>query len=237
MSEVIILSSTPAEFQGLVQELDRINFRNFTYRIIQTGPGKINAAIAVTKLLVESIPAFLLGTGTSGTLEYGLKSGDVVAAREVLISDWRQEEHNGYQVGNYGEFEYGSATPERVESMVIKSSSDLIEKFSVKLAEADFISGRILSSDAFVSGEKLKLSLGKIFGCRICEMEAGAISYTAGRLAPHLPWFHLRVVADTLDDTLETYFEIEKDMTQILGQKVRTALEILDLHWETFGAK
>jgi hypothetical protein len=58
-------------------------------------------------------------------------------------------------------------------------------------------------------------------------MESGAFAYLASRTGD-LPWFNVRVVADTLDDALNDYFAIEKDMTDILGRKLVLALGKLD---------
>ncbi|MDR1084843.1 MAG: hypothetical protein LBP22_08295 [Deltaproteobacteria bacterium] len=233
MPEVLILTSTINEYDGVAEAVSLLSFRNFTPRLFMTGPGKINAAISLTRLL--SAPnefSFLLAAGTSGSLDKDLKAGDVVASAEALIGDWRHEECGETTVGVYGIFEYGPPTPERVAQMVLKSPPDTAQKLLAKLDPMYFYQGRTFSSDTFVAGQSLKLSIGKTYGCRICEMESGAVSFTAGLLNPRLPWLHLRVVADTLEDTLSDYFDLEKDMTKILGQRAGEALSALDLNWD-----
>jgi len=59
-------------------------------------------------------------------------------------------------------------------------------------------------------------------------MESGVFAYAAQNLLGNRPWLNLRVVADTLDETLADYFTKEADMTEILGAKTRQALEVLD---------
>jgi nucleoside phosphorylase len=93
-----------------------------------------------------------------------------------------------------------------------------------------FLRGRILSSDTFVTGRDLKIRLGEIFGCRICEMEAGAMAYVS-MVYSKPPWLQIRTVADALDDNLAAYFKMEKDIAFILGEKVLRVLQVLAKEW------
>jgi hypothetical protein len=61
-------------------------------------------------------------------------------------------------------------------------------------------------------------------------MESGVFGYLAGRQLG-VPWFNVRVVADTLDEALGDYFAMERDMTDILGRQVVEALVRLDGAW------
>ena len=85
----------------------------------------------------------------------------------------------------------------------------------------------MLTSDAFVSGKDHKLELGRTYGCLACDMESGVFGYLAGRPL-NVPWFNIRVVADTLDEALSDYFAMERDMTDILGRQAVAALSLLD---------
>jgi hypothetical protein len=59
-------------------------------------------------------------------------------------------------------------------------------------------------------------------------MESGVLAYLADKILKNVSWFNFRVVADTLDDALNDYFVMEKNMTEILGTKVLEALELFD---------
>jgi nucleoside phosphorylase len=158
-----------------------------------------------------------------------LKQGDVIASNAAVISDWRMENGDEVTVGPYGWFDYRAPGPEQVRKMTIECQDDLVTGFMGKLpgGEGGFLRGNLLTSEAFVSGKDHKLRLGSLFGCLACDMESGVYGYVGNRLA-NVPWFNLRVVADTLDDTLSDYFVKERDMTEILGRKVVEALKVFD---------
>jgi nucleoside phosphorylase len=173
-------------------------------------------------------PALFLGAGTAGSLDLNLKSGDVLASNETLIADWREEDESGWRTAAYGSFDYGE--PElKADQMAIRCSSPLVEKLLDRLGEA-FLRGRLLSSDSFVAGQAHKLKLGRAFGCRVCEMESGAVAHVCRR-SGNRPWLQIRVVADTLDDKLKDYFQMEKDVVKALSEKVALALSLLDEGW------
>jgi adenosylhomocysteine nucleosidase len=206
---------------------------NFDHELVETGPGKLNAAMWLARLLAKAPADLVIGAGTAGSLELSLKPGDFLASAEVLISDWRMEDGATNQVAPYGSFNYGPIA-ENVEKIVIRSPGSLSQKLLASLGP-EFLKGRILSSDAFVSGREHKLNLGNLFGCRICEMEAGAIAHVARR-SGNPPWLHLRIVADTLDEALQDYFKMELDMTRILGERVLRVLTLLDERWEEYNS-
>jgi nucleoside phosphorylase len=91
-----------------------------------------------------------------------------------------------------------------------------------------FRRGRLITSNVFVAGLNNKLAKGRSFQALGCDMESGVFAYVAKNILGGRPWFNLRVVADTLDETLSDYFTKEADMTEILGAKTRQALEVLD---------
>ncbi|MDR1395075.1 MAG: hypothetical protein LBK52_02750 [Deltaproteobacteria bacterium] len=226
--KVLILTATQAEYQALDRVLAPKTFARLSCRLALTGPGKINAALACAGLLEKINPDFLLVCGTAGTLDLSLRAGDTVVSREVIIGDWYHWDGAEYQTGPYGAFDYGPPTAERVESMVLRPPAGWLDQYWQLLGQRDFRPGRIFSSDIFAAGRDLKLSLGRTYGCLICEMEGGAIAWTARVLKKDLPWLHLRAAADTLDDSLADYFELEAGVTEILAQRVIEALEILD---------
>ncbi|MDR1578373.1 MAG: hypothetical protein LBT86_09165 [Deltaproteobacteria bacterium] len=230
MPKVLTLTATPGEMKGLKASLTGLKPKNFIHELVETGPGKLNSALCLSKLLVESPVDLILGAGTAGSLELSLKAGDFLVSDEVVIGDWRMEDGASAQVAPYGSFDYG-AIEERLERLVIHCDHPLTQKLIGRLGP-EFLRGRILSSDTFVAGRSHKLNLGKLFGCRICEMEAGAIAHVARR-SGNPAWLHLRVVADTLDDALDDYFHMEVDMAKILGERVAEVLAILDKEWSS----
>ncbi|MDR2459189.1 MAG: hypothetical protein LBE38_00190 [Deltaproteobacteria bacterium] len=231
-AEIILLAPTPGEYLGLTSHLKQKTFNHLKVTIVETGPGKINAALKLSlELTARDLdgkrPAFVAGVGTCGSLDKTLVRGNVVSSKDCIICDWRHEDGKEILVGPYGVFDYGEATEKRVKSMAITSDSKLIGELIEELGKNAFKVGRVLTADSFVSGAKLKLSLGKIFSALVCDMESGAFAYTSKRFN-ELPWFNLRVVADTLDESLADYFKMEKTVTDILGERTVEALGFLD---------
>ena len=231
--EVIVFTPTPNEFAAVKRQVEAGVYHNFTPRVVESGPGKINATF---KMAAEVLPltasgkrpAFVLGSGTSGSLSLELTAGDLIASSACLISDWRMEDDDCRHSGVYGQFVYHPVTTEKAEEMTITCNDPIVEKLMVRLTGKGFTRGRMLTSDTFVAGRNNKLSLGRDFDCLTCDMESGAFAFTAQHLLGGIPWFNLRVVADTLDESLHDYFNKEIDMVEILGTKTAQALTALD---------
>jgi nucleoside phosphorylase len=231
-SAVLILAPTPAELEGVSRHLRGAAFRRLEPELLRSGPGKINAAACLAGALASAAcgggpPAFVAGAGTSGSLSLELQAGEVVFSLDSVVGDWRHDDGREVAVGPYGAFEYGPPDPERVESMALRCSVPPLPRLQAELAGRGFRTGRVLTTDSFIASREHKLSLGRIFGALVCDMESGAFAWTAGRLSG-LPWFNLRVVADTLDESLSDYFDKEKDATDALGAGTLEALKALD---------
>jgi nucleoside phosphorylase len=230
-TEVVILTPTPNEYRKVSRHIGLASFRNLAATVVECGPGKINAAFAAAREILPRLAAgeraVLVGAGTSGSLSLDLTGGDIIASPSAVISDWRREDGRTVKVSPYGWFDYREADPHQVERMVIECRDSMVLEFMGALSGSGLKIGRMLTSDTFIEGRDLKLSMGSAYGCLACDMESGAFGYVAGRLMG-IPWFNLRVVADTLDDGLADYFAMEGDITDILGRHVVRALTILD---------
>ncbi|MDR1870553.1 MAG: hypothetical protein LBS60_01275 [Deltaproteobacteria bacterium] len=235
MSYVLIVTATPGEFRGLKSKLSEFRSRNFTLRLEESGMGKINAALWLAQILSTGPkPDIVIGAGTTGCLDLTLKTGDVLATNEVIIADWLQAGDDFVHYAPYGAIDYGEPTA-KVSQMVLSCSSPLVLKLLETLGDS-FQKGRILSSDTFICDRKKKLDMGATFGCRVCEMEAGAVAMTAKRLG-NIPWAQVKVVAEGLDEGFTDYVKMEKDIVQILANKTFEALTVLDHIWLEMKAK
>ncbi len=229
--EVLIFTPTPNEYEGVKKHLG--DYKNFKARVVESGPGKINAAFKMTAEVRPLLtggrrPLCLVGAGTSGSLNLGMSAGDIIISASCLISDWRMEDDSGRQHGPYGQFTYRPLSPQTVDDMLIDCPDPLVRKLADDLTGRGYKKGRLMTSDTFVAGRANKLAQGREFGCLACDMESGAFAFTAQNLLGGIPWFNLRVVADTLDENLSDYFNKEIDMVEILGQKTAEALTALD---------
>jgi nucleoside phosphorylase len=230
--EVLIFTSTPNEYRSVSGYVGRQKFEKLAPSVINCGAGRIHATFSVAneltpRLAANTPPIAMVGAGTSGSLSLHLKQGDVIVSNSAIITDWRMENEDEVLLSPYGVFEYLALDPPHLEKMVIECRHPLIVGLMEKLPPNGFQRGRLLTSEAFVSGKTRKLKLGSDFGCLACDMESGVYGHLGNRLV-NVPWFNVRVVADTLDETLGDYFAKERDMTDILAQKIVEILQIFD---------
>ena len=226
---VLLLNPTTHEHNACKREIAKLNLQRLNVIPLLTEPGKINAAFALTSHILRlqaqnQAPHFVACAGTSGSLNLELKSGDLVASASAIISDYQMLTEQGLHHGVYGLLDF---KPEIGEKMYLKCPSPLVQELILRLGEQGFHTGNMLTSDTFVVGRENKLNLGKKFNCLTCDMESAAFAYIAQDKFK-LPWFNLRVVADSLDETFSHYQKMEEEMTEILGSQLGTALQTLD---------
>ena len=226
---VLLLNPTSKEHNACKREIAKLKFKHLRIFPLLTEPGKINAAFALTSHILRlqaqgTAPHFVVCAGTSGSLSLKLKSGDMVASASAIISDYQMLTEEGTQLSVYGILDF---KPGVLDEMYIKCPLPLVQELISRLGKQDFYTGNMLTSDTFVVGRENKLGLGKKFNCLTCDMESGAFAYIAQNKFK-LPWFNLRVVADSLDENFLHYQKMEAEMTEILARHLATALQTLD---------
>ncbi|MDR1487044.1 MAG: hypothetical protein LBT62_03475 [Deltaproteobacteria bacterium] len=230
--EVLLLTPTPNEHKSVKAHLARNDFKNLAITLIECGPGRILATYAVTKQFFTKPPKdlkkfLLMGAGTCGTLALDLVGGDMIVSNSAIISDWRMDDGRSISVSPYGGFDYRSPQEPQISKMVLECDDPLVLKTIDAAVSKGFKVGRLLTSESFMTGKDHKLSLGRTYGCLACEMESGVFGYVANALI-NVSWLNIRVVADTLDEALSDYLRMERDMTEILGNKAVEILKVLD---------
>ncbi len=234
MSKILVFSPTEQEYEGVKRHLEALKLQNFEVLVLHSNLGKINAAFAVgakvaTLLAEGELPKLIVGAGTCGSLSLSLRDGDVIASTASLISDWQMKDETTELFSPYGLLDFRSPDSKLVTDLTIKCTDPHLVQLMSILAAQGFKTGRLLTSDTFVSGKDLKLRLGRDFNSLACDMESGAFAYVAQELA--VPWLNFRVVADTIDESFQEYVAKEENMVDILGAKVAEALLVYDSLW------
>jgi nucleoside phosphorylase len=227
-----VFTSTPNEYRAVSHHVGQAGFARLACSVIECGAGRINASFAAARELAAKEAAgkgqpIIVGTGTSGSLSMDLRQGEVIVSNSAVISDWRMEDGDAVTLSPYGQFDYRHPDPGHVERMAIECRDGLILGLLERLPRESFRQGRLLTSEAFVAGKDNKLAKGAAFGALACDMESGVYAHIGNRLA-NVPWLNVRVVADTLDESLGDYFAMERGVTDILGAKVAETLKILE---------
>lgn len=229
---VLVFTPTHEEYRALANGLMGADFDNFTVRVLETGAGMVNTAAAIAAktgplLTGRDKIMLLMGAGACSSLNMKLKAGDTVASASVIITDWVMDNDYSRTYGRYGQPVYKALTCDWAREMRLKCPSPQVQQLIDRLATKGFQPGRLLTSDAFVTGLSGKLERGRLFGALGADMESGALAQTAEYHLGGLPWFNLRVVADTLDEARRVN-ETPPDPLETLPLKILVALSTLD---------
>ena len=150
--------------------------------LIQSGIGKVNAAVRCDRMIRDFQPDCVISTGCAGGLAPGLGVLEIVAASEVVYHDLYCGEPNAW-----GE----------VQGLAKRFTCDpgLLEKALKCGARA----GLVASGDLFVSRrEESDLILSRFPEAIAVDMESAALAHTC--LLSGVPFLSLRVISDSVDD-------------------------------------
>ncbi|OOF88245.1 5'-methylthioadenosine/adenosylhomocysteine nucleosidase [Rodentibacter ratti] len=164
--------------------------------LLQSGIGKVAAAIGTTVLLQLTKPDMVINTGSAGGLAKGLKVGDIVISDETRYHD-ADVTAFGYEKGQL---------PSNPAAFL--SDSKLAE-LAQKIAEAQGQSvkrGLICSGDRFInSAEKIAEIKADFPNVTAVEMEATAIAQVCH--AFNVPFVVVRAISDSGDGEASMSFE------------------------------
>ncbi|QUR95394.1 5'-methylthioadenosine/adenosylhomocysteine nucleosidase [Macrococcoides canis] len=164
--------------------------------LMQSGIGKVNAAICTTLLISNFKPDYIINTGSAGGLGSGLKVGDILVSTEVLHHDVDATEF-GYTEGQVPMMP--ASYP--ADDMLVDKTTSAINKH-----EYTAHTGLIVSGDSFIgSAEKKAVILEKFPHAMAVEMEAAAVAQTCYQFST--PFIITRAVSDLANGEAEMSFE------------------------------
>ena len=183
MSEVTIRKKAGMEFyRGVLEGHPAV--------VVQSGVGKVNAAVCTQILADDFHVDYLLNTGIAGSLQNSIDIGDIVISADAVQHDMDATVW-GYQPGQVpGMGTYISPASEKL----IRLAEEVNEKVNPDIHS---FRGRIVSGDQFISDLKVKERLASEFQGCCAEMEGAAIAQTAWR--NQIPFVILRVISDKAD--------------------------------------
>ena len=152
---------------------------------VQSGIGKVNAAITATLLIEKFNVKTVIFSGVAGSLNKDLKVGDVVAGVDVIQHDVDATAF-GYKIGQIPQMKQWAFEPDK----------NLLEK--VQNISHKVILGRILTGDQFISKKDVKIKLGKDFSALCVDMESGAVAQVCSRL--NVKFLIIRSISDSITD-------------------------------------
>ncbi|MBQ7089366.1 MAG: 5'-methylthioadenosine/adenosylhomocysteine nucleosidase [Clostridia bacterium] len=191
--------------------------------VVQSGIGKVAAAITAQMLIDVFGVDILLNTGMAGGLDPRLAVKDLVIADAAL-----QHDFDITAFGHARGFMYGvdDQTP-----TLFTADAALCEKAKAAAAQvlpanSKAIGGIIASGDIFVDDSALKTQLRDGFGAAAAEMEGAAIAQTAE--ANGVPFVILRTISDLAEHQANVSFdELEQYAGKLAGDITVALLENL----------
>lgn len=165
--------------------------------LLQSGIGKVAAAVGTTVLLNEYQPDLVINTGSAGGFDSTLNLGDVVISTEVR--------HHDADVTAFG-YEMGQMAQQPAAFLADKKLIDVAEKALAQMEGKHAVRGLICTGDAFVCTAERQTFIRQHFPSVIAvEMEASAIAQTCHQFK--VPFVVVRAISDVADKESPMSFE------------------------------
>ena len=181
--------------------------------LLQSGIGKVAAAIGTTALLQLSRPDVVLNTGSAGGIAKGLKVGDIVISDETRYHD--------VDVTAFG-YKKGQLPANPAVFLSDKNLAGLAEEIAL-LQGQNVKRGLICSGDSFINSEdKINQIKADFPHVTAVEMEATAIAQVCHAFS--IPFVVVRAISDAGDGEASTCGEtiigvsVRNDRTVIRGK-------------------
>lgn len=194
--------------------------------VVQSGIGKVAAAITAQILIDRFAVDILLNTGMAGGLDARLCVKDLVVATGALQHDFDLTAFGhapGYVTGEDDTVATVFKSDEALVGLALDAAAEVMPQGSKA------ITGVVASGDIFVDDSALKKHLITQFGAAAAEMEGAAIAQTAA--ANGVPFVILRTISDLAEkqanvsfDELESYAgQLAGDITAALLHRLKNA--------------
>ncbi|WP_441003010.1 5'-methylthioadenosine/S-adenosylhomocysteine nucleosidase [Pseudocolwellia agarivorans] len=170
--------------------------------IVQSGIGKVAAALATAFLIDKFRPDYIVNTGSAGGFEQSLKVGDIVISSEVRYHDVDVTAF-GYEVG-----QLPSNPPAYIphSTLVEAAQEGIAELSSTSDTPIQTLLGLITTGDTFMTADADIAKARKNFPTMAAvEMEGAAIAHTCHQL--NIPFVIIRSMSDIAGKESPTSFE------------------------------
>ena len=166
--------------------------------LVQSGIGKVAAAVTASVLLAKYQVDILINTGSAGGIGSGLNIGDIVLAKKLAYHDVDVTAF-GYR---YGQMAGGFPLYYETDENLLNQANKVMEKMTgTKIHQ-----GLIVSGDQFVHDEQTIKQIKEHFPDALAnEMESTAIAQVAYQFS--IPVLIVRAISDTADSNANVDFD------------------------------
>ncbi|MCE0494277.1 5'-methylthioadenosine/S-adenosylhomocysteine nucleosidase [Vibrio salinus] len=176
-------------FSGHINNVDVV--------LLQSGIGKVAAAVGTAILLEKYQVDRVINTGSAGGFDSSLNVGDVVISTEVRHHDANVTAF-GYEIGQMA----GQPAAFIADSALMQNAEEALTAIGDKHA----VRGLICTGDAFVcTAEQQKVIRSNFPSVVAVEMEASAIAQTCHQF--NVPFVVVRAISDVADKESPMSFE------------------------------
>ena len=187
-----------AILKDAMQNAEQVNKAGCTYYcgqingaevvLLQSGIGKVSAAVGTAILLSDYQPDVVINTGSAGGFDASLTMGDVVISSEVR--------HHDADVTAFG-YEIGQMAGQPAAFMADENLMSVAEK-ALSTTDKHAVRGLICTGDAFICKSEQQEYIRKHFPSVVAvEMEASAIAQTCHQF--NVPFVVVRAISDVAD--------------------------------------
>ena len=156
--------------------------------LVQSGLGKVNAAVVSTLLIEKFDCELLLFSGVAGGIDPGIKIGEVIIGDSLIQYD-------------YGTLKNRELLPFRPGSIPTGESKNELEysldpkiKHKIKVSLPNVRMGIILTGDVFLQCEETQKELFEKYGAQAIDMEGAAVAQVAEQFG--IPAIVVRCLSD-----------------------------------------
>ncbi len=155
--------------------------------LLQSGIGKVNAAIGTSLMIKEFNPKYIINTGSSGGFADDLNIGDVIIASEAGYHDVDATAF-GYEIGQIPGQETMFKSSKKLQDIALKADAG---KYNLRL-------GSIVSGDSFIHDPKQLQKIQKLFPTiDAIEMEAAAVGQVCASMG--VKFIAIRSISDLVN--------------------------------------
>lgn len=173
--------------------------------LVQSGIGKVNAAIAATLLINQFEADSIINTGSAGGIGKGLSVGDLVISTELTYND-ADARAFGYTYGQIPQMPKRYRADDTLISVLDEAATS--SNWKIK-------KGLIVTGDSFISNKgRIKEIKGYFSEALVTEMEGAAIAQTCYQF--NRPFVVVRAVSDVADEEASLSFD---EFINLAGKK------------------
>ena len=181
--------------------------------IVQSGVGKVNAALCAQRLILQFDVTHIINTGIAGAMAHGLKVQDVVISTDALYHDVDAVEF-GYKITVVPGMKCSDfPADQKMISAAEKAFENLEEAKGHSL-----VKGRIATGDQFIASKELKAKIVENCSPACVEMEGAAIAHAC--YLSQIPFLIIRCMSDMADDNGENTYSFNEQAAAMLSAKL-----------------